>query len=90
MFFPYLCKQIIENTMATAVSINISLPRADLGFVRKLAKRMSWSIAEAEPKKLYDPETGQYFNKTTMKAISDVEEGKVKRCKNLDELISTI
>lgn len=76
--------------MATAVSINISLPRADLELVRKLAKRMSWSISDSEPKKLYDPETGHYLNKTTMKAISDVEEGKVRRCKNLDELMASI
>ena len=77
-------------TMATGISINIHLPKSDLAFIKKLAKRMSWSIVEENKDNLFDPETGMYLNDSTMKAIRDAEAGKVKRCKKLDELIATI
>ena len=77
--------------MATATSINIQMPRGDMSFLRQLAKRMGWTVSMAIPTdSLYDPETGEYLNEETMKAIRDVEAGHVKKCKNLDELLAEI
>lgn len=74
--------------MATAVSVNLNMPKADIGFVRQMAKRMGWSMSIVP--RLYDPETGLYFNEETMQAIRDVDAGKTFKCKNLDELLATI
>ena len=68
--------------MATTISVNISMPKSDLPFVRQLAKRMGWSVVETKTTdNLYDPETGAYLNDETMQAIREVEAGKVMRCK---------
>ena len=74
--------------MRTGVSVNISMPRTDLRFVRQMAKRMGGSVTESTDDRLFDSETGKYLNEETMQAIRDMEAGKVKRCKNLDELIA--
>ena len=59
--------------MATAVSINISMPRGDMSFIRQLGKRMGWTISQAKRlDALYDPETKSYLNEETMQAIRDV------------------
>ena len=77
--------------MATAVSINISMPRGDMAFIRQLGKRMGWTISEAKrPDALYDPETKSYLNDETMQAIRDVEAGKVERCKDMNELLAQL
>ena len=84
MFLP-LCQN--SKIMATAVSININMPRGDMPFIRQLGKRMGWTISEAKRSDaLYDPETKSYLNEETMQAIRDVEAGKVKRCKDMNEL----
>jgi len=33
--------------MQTPVSVNISMPRADVAFIRQLGKRMGWSVSKA-------------------------------------------
>lgn len=79
--------------MATAISVNISMSKSDVPFVRQLAKRMGWSVVEEKAIKtdhLYDPETGAYLNDETMQAIRDVEAGKVTRCKDIHELLAQI
>jgi hypothetical protein len=77
--------------MATAVSININMPRGDMAFIRKLGKRMGWTITESnQSDALYDPETKSYLNEETMQAIRDVEAGKVERCKDMSELLALL
>ena len=75
--------------MATPVTININMPRADMAFIKQLGKRMGWTISEAKPADcLYDPEGGAFLNDVTMQAIRDVEAGNVMRCKDMNELLS--
>ena len=77
--------------MATAVSVNINMPRGDISFIRQLGKRMGWTISEVKHSDaLYDPETNSYLNDETMQAIRDVEAGKVERCKDMNELLAMI
>ncbi|MBR1410728.1 MAG: hypothetical protein IJ580_06485 [Prevotella sp.] len=61
----------------TAITINI--PDRKVSFFKKLIAEMGWTyeVVEAKPKaRLYDPETGEYLNDKTMKAIEDVRSGK--------------
>ena len=66
----------------TAITINI--PNRKVGFFKKLIAEMGWTyeVCEEAQKKakarLYDPETGEYLNDETMKAIEDVRSGKDK------------
>ena len=77
--------------MATPVTININMPRADIAFIKQLGKRMGWTVSDARPAdNLFDPESGSYLNDETMQAIRDVEAGKVMRCKDMNELLSHI
>ena len=77
--------------MATAVSVNISIPKRDMAFIRQLGKRMGWIVSEAMPSNaLYDPESKSFLNEETMQAIRDVESGNVMKCKNLDEILATL
>lgn len=63
----------VAPTMAfDTVSLNI--PHADLSFLKTLVKKMGWVInkkSTPRKKRLYDPETGEYLNDETMKAIED-------------------
>ena len=77
--------------MATAVSININMPRGDMAFIKQLGKRMGWAISEVkQTDALYDPETKSYLNEETMQAIRDMEDGKVERCKDINEILSIL
>ena len=72
----------------TAITINI--PNRKVSFFKKLIAEMGWTYEvkeEAKPR-LYDPETGEYLNDKTMKAIEDVRSGKepVYEMKSMDEL----
>ena len=66
----------------TAITINI--PNRKVSFFKKLITEMGWTYEvheEAQTKakaRLYDPETGEYLNDKTMKAIEDVRSGKDK------------
>ena len=58
----------------------LTMPKADVSFFKTMAKKMGWTIERkrtAKPR-LYDPETGEYLNDKTMKAIEDVRSGKDK------------
>ena len=77
--------------MATAISVNINMPRRDMAFVRQLGKRMGWTVSEVMPSDaLFDPKSKSYLNEETMQAIRDVESGNVKKCKSLDEILATL
>ncbi|MBQ4386875.1 MAG: hypothetical protein II822_04670 [Prevotella sp.] len=72
----------------TAITINI--PDRKVSFFKKLIAEMGWTyeVAEDKPKtRLYDPETGEYLNDKTMKAIEDVRSGKepVYEMKSMEE-----
>lgn len=60
-------------------SVNISLPKSDMTFLRKLAKNMGWKIAST-PKKLNGVEKG----------LLDIEEGRVYRAENAEDLLKQI
>ena len=67
------------------------MPKGDMAFMRHLAKKMSWTVSESNPtSRLYDPESGAYLNEETMRAVRDVESGKVQRCKDMSELLNLI
>ena len=58
------------HDVMTAITINI--PDRKVSFFKKLIAEMGWTyeVAEDKPKtRLYDPETGEYLNDKTMKAI---------------------
>jgi len=76
----------------TAITINI--PDRKVSFFKKLIAEMGWTYEvkeeKAQPKAkahLYDPETGEYLNDKTMKAIEDGRSGKepVYEMKSMDE-----
>lgn len=71
---------------------NVGLPKADLPFMQKLAKRMGWTLTEAKPADaLFDPECGCFLNEETMQAIRDVEAGHGVQCADsIDDLIATL
>lgn len=60
-------------------SVNISLPKSDMTFLRKLAKNMGWEIVST-PKKLNGVEKG----------LKDIEEGRVYRAENAEDLLKQI
>ena len=65
----------------TAITINI--PNHEVSFFKKMVSKMGWTYevkeeAAASKPRLYDPETGEYLNDKTMKAIEDVRSGKDK------------
>ena len=56
----------------------LNVPKDDVSFFKKMAKKMGWSIEKKKKEKprLYDPETGYYLNDETMKVIEDSMNGK--------------
>lgn len=56
----------------------LNVPKDDVSFFKKMAKKMGWSIEKKKKEKprLYDPETGDYLNDETMKVIEDSMNGK--------------
>lgn len=71
------------TTAATNASPNtfmLTMPKADVRFFKTMAKKMGWTIERKRTVKprLYNPETGEYLNDKTMKAIKDVRSGKDK------------
>ena len=61
-------------------TFTLTMPKADVSFFKAMAKKMGWVIgpgkATTKKARLYDPETGEYLNDKTMKAIEDVRSGK--------------
>ena len=56
----------------------LTVPKSDVSFFKTMAKKMGWTIERkrATKPRLYDPETGNYLNDTTMKVIEDAQKGK--------------
>ena len=66
----------------TAITINV--PNCEVSFFKKMIKKLGWTYTEADVEsttakpRLYDPETGEYLNEKTMKAIEDMRSGNDK------------
>ena len=58
-------------------TFTLNIPKDEVSFFKKMAKKMGWSIEKKkkERPRLYDPETGEYLNDETMKAIEDAMNG---------------
>ena len=59
-------------------TFTLTVPKADVKFFRTMAKKMGWTIERKRTTKprLYDPETGDCLNDTTMKVIENARKGK--------------
>lgn len=80
-FFLYLHRFSNYDDDMTAFTINI--PNHEVSFFKKMISKMGWTYEVQEESvtkkaRLYDPETGEYLNDKTMKAIEDVRSGKDK------------
>ena len=60
-------------------SFVISVPKFDTKRLKGIVKAMGWTITPAakavEKVRLYDPESGEYLNDETMRAIEDSRKG---------------
>ena len=73
----------------TAITINI--PNRKVSFFKKLIAEVKEETVRPKTKPcLYDPETGEYLNDKTIKAIEDVRSGKepVYEMKSMEEFKS--
>ena len=73
---------ILQKIMKIGVimnSVNISLPKSDMTFLRKLAKNMGWEITSAQKKK-----SGIDLG------LEDLEKGRVYRAENAEDLLKQI
>lgn len=66
------------KTCVTMNSVNISLPKSDMTFLKKLARNMGWEISAAP--KLNGVEKG----------LKDIEDGRVYKAENAEDLIAQI
>lgn len=59
-------------------TFTLSIPKDEVSFFKKMAKKMGWSIEKKKKEKprMFDPETGEYLNDETMKVIEDSMNGK--------------
>jgi len=65
------------QTIATTENVQLTLPNADLGFLRTISKKMGWSL-KLQRKSGID------------KGLEDVRKGNVYQAKNSEELIKQI
>ncbi len=65
-------------TSAQFDTFTLSIPKDEVSFFKKMAKKMGWSIEKKKKEKplMYDPETGEYLNDETVKVIEDSMNGK--------------
>ena len=64
-------------TKSSPDTFTLTLPKADVNFFKTMAKKMGWTIERKKVKpRLYDPETGDCLNDTTMKVIENARKGK--------------
>ena len=60
-------------------ALTFEVPNSKVSFVTRLMKELGMSVyrteTRQEPQALFDPETGQYLNRETMKAIEEAEAG---------------
>jgi DNA-binding protein YbaB len=82
----------------TAITINI--PNHEVSFFKKMIEKMGWTYTIAGEEsmtknpRLYDPETGEYLNDKTMKAIEeahdDMKQGRLKSYDSVDEMFQDL
>ena len=82
----------------TAITINIT--NSDVSFFKKMIKKMGWTYtmageeSQVEKPRLYDPETGEYLNDKTMKAIEeaheDMKHGRLKSYDSVDAMFKDL
>ena len=82
----------------TAITINI--PNSDVSFFKKMMTKMGWTYTMADEERqvvkprLYDPETGEYLNDKTMKAIEeaheDMKHGRLKSYDSVDAMFKDL
>ena len=65
-------------TSAQFDTFTLSIPKDEVSFFKKMAKKMGWSIEKKKKEKprMFDPETGEYLNDETMTVIEDSMNGK--------------
>lgn len=69
----------MKTDVVTMNNVNISLPKSDMTFLKKLAKNMGWEIRTL-PKKKSGVELG----------LEDIEAGRVYRAENAEDLLKQI
>ncbi len=69
----------MKTDVVTMNNVNISLPKSDMTFLKKLAKNMGWEIRPL-PKKKSGVELG----------LEDIEAGRVYRAENAEDLLKQI
>ncbi len=73
----------------------ISVPKVDVKRFKAIAKAMDWLVSAKEEKSfLLDPETGEYFNEETVKALvearEDARKGRVYHADSAEEMFKQI
>lgn len=73
----------------------ISVPKIDVKRFKAIAKAMDWLVAPREEKVfLMDPETGEYFNDETVRALEeareDAREGRIYQANSAEEMFQQI
>ena len=81
-------------------SITINIHNREVSFFKKIITKMGWTYTvvgeENTDKKsrLYDPETGEYLNDKTMKAIEeahdDMQQGRLKSYESVDAMFQDL
>ena len=82
----------------TAITINI--PNHEVSFFKKMMTKLGWTYTvvgeenTAKESRLYDPETGDYLNDKTMKAIEeahdDMKQGRLKSYETVDAMFQDL
>ena len=82
----------------TAITINI--PNHEVSFFKKMMTKLGWTYTvvgeenTAKEPRLYDPETGDYLNDKTMKAIEeahdDMKQGRLKSYETVDAMFQDL
>ena len=82
----------------TAITINI--PNHEVSFFKKMITKLGWTYtvvgeeSTAKESRLYDPETGEYLNDKTMKAIEeahdDMKQGRLKSYEAVDAMFQDL
>ena len=82
----------------TAITINI--PNHEVSFFKKMIAKMGWTYTVASEEsmdkesRLFDPETGEYLNDKTMKAIEeahdDMKQGRLKSYETVDAMFQDL
>ena len=69
----------------TINSINVSIPKEDMPFFRKLSKKMGWTYSDSETNK-YDATDCDAYRE----AMEDIAEGRVYHAESVDDMFAQI